>query len=311
LAKRFFDLRVWVRSWPLWVTAALYLVARKTILDFDDTFNFYSEPNLYTEHMGYRFLTFLGTLPMYAKLMVWPSGLHMERDFPVFAGWTLDPLIGAVVLIGSAISVFWERNHSRRIASFAALWFFSAHIPHTGVLLPVNSLFLEHWMYLPSIGLFLTLFRGLEGRRLSWMVVASVTSGLTVALAAATFMQNEKWSDPITFYENILAHAHGTTRVFNNLGMAYSEKGDAEKAMAQYLRAIEIKDAYPQVRHNLAEELMRKGEYAAAIPHLMRAIEINPKFYYSFKDLAVCYQQLGDEAKARQFYNEYQRLRPE
>lgn len=309
-SKRLFNPKTYFVTWPHWVLVAVYLIARKTVLDFDDTFSFYAEPNIYTENISYRFLTFLGTLPMYLKLLLWPTGLHMERDFPVFAGWTLDPILGAVLLLLAAATIWLERAKEFRPGSTAALWFFMAHIPHTGVLLPVNSLFLEHWMYLPSIGLFAGLFLGLEKLVVKPQRLWPVVVPAVVALSVCTFRQNRVWSDAITFYEHILRYAKGTTRVFNNLGMAYAEKGLSEKAIEQYMRAVEIKDSYPQVRHNLGEEYMRLGRPQDAIKQLERAIEIDPRFYYSYKNLAVIYQDMGDMAKARYYYNMYQTLRP-
>jgi hypothetical protein len=320
------DWRSYIKTWPLWVITVAYLILRKTWLDFDDTFSFYQEPNVYTESMWYRTLTFLGTLPNYFRLLVWPSELHMERDFPVYAGWTAEPLLGVLMIgLGLAAVVFEWRRPARPL-SFAFLWFFAAHVPHTGVLLPVNSLFLEHWMYLPSIGLwggllwvisgapvFISAKRGNRGAGRDlyrWSVIA-VTLLIAGALASVTFGQNRVWASPVTFYENILRHAKGNARVHNNLGMAYSERGMGDKAIEQYLLAVGYKDTYPQVRHNLAEEYMKRGDFQEAIAQLKRALEINPQFYYSYKNLAAIYQRLGDQKMADHYYNLYQQIRPE
>jgi Tfp pilus assembly protein PilF len=174
------------------------------------------------------------------------------------------------------------------------LWFFAAHIPHTGVLLPVNSLFLEHWMYLPSIGL-------IGG--LLWFAAGTPVFRPAGVPDVAVI--------PVTFYTNILSHAKGNARVHNNLGMAHSERGMGELAIEQYLKAIAFKDVYPQVRHNLAEEYMKLGQFPEAIAQLKRAIEINPQFYYSYRNLAAIYQRLGDQKRAEHYYNLYQQLRPE
>jgi len=310
-SKRPFHWRTYLRTWPLWVTVVLYLIARKTFLDFDDTFSFYPEANIYTESIWYRTLTFFGTLPMYLKILLWPTGLHMERDFPVFAGWTLEPVLGALMVALAAFAVFYERNRQWRPWSLAALWFFMAHIPHTGVLLPVNSLFLEHWMYLPSIGLFLGLMAWFSLRPKSALPVTAVSVLAALALGVVTFQQNRVWASPIIFYENILSHAKGNARVHNNLGMAYSELNNGDKAIEHYEKAVSYKDSYAQVRHNLAEEFMKRGELEVAIKHLERALEINPRFYYSLKNLAAIYQRLGEQKKAEYYYNLYQQMRPE
>lgn len=305
------NVKNYFRSWPLFVIAIAYLIARKTVLDFDDTFTFYPEPNIYTENISVRILTFLATLPKYFGLLVWPTVLHMERDFPVYVGFAPAIVGGIVILLVALGLVILDYKKTVRAGSLAALWFFSAHIPHTGVLLPVNSFFLEHWMYLPSIGLILGFFYWLEQRKVNVKAAVGVTACLACALGVATFFQNRVWADPVTFYEHILSVAKGTQRVHNNLGMAYSERNQSDKAIDHYLKAIATSDSYPQVRHNLGEEYLRRGEIQTALVHLHRAVEINPAFYHSYKNLAAIYQRLGDQEKTAHYYNLYLQTKPQ
>lgn len=309
-AKDPLNLNTYFRTWPVWIITIVYLVARKTVLDFDDTFTFYPEPNIYTENISVRIMTFLATLPKYFGLLLWPTVLHMERDFPVYAGIALPVVGGAVILLVGIILVALDYKKTARAGALAALWFFMAHVPHTGVILPVNSFFLEHWMYLPSIGLILGIYWWLDQKKLNAKVIAGVTAILAVALGAATFQQNRVWADPITFYEHILNVSRGTQRVHNNLGMAYSESNQGDKAIEHYMKAVEIKDSYPQVRHNIGEEYIKRGDFQTALLHLHRAVEINPQFYHSYKNLAAIYQRLGNKEKTAHYYNLYLQTKP-
>lgn len=311
-AKKPLDWRTYKGTWPLFVVTIVYLILRKTILDFDDTFTFYKEPNIYTENMHYRFFTFLATLPKYLGLLFWPSSLHMERDFPVFAGVMAWPVIGGAVILLTAIAViFRDYKNKVRAGALAALWFFMAHVPHTGVLLPVNSFFLEHWMYLPSIGLALGLFYWLNQKKWQTSWITGVTVGVACALGGVTFFQNRVWADPVTFYEHILSQAKGTQRVHNNLGMAYSERGLSDRAIEQYMKAVAIQDSYPQVRHNLGEEYLKRGDVDAALTHLHRAVEIDPGFYHSYRNLAMIYQRLGNEQQYTKYYSLFLQTKPQ
>ncbi len=306
-----FNVQTYFKTWPLWVLTGVYMLARKTVLNFDDTFTFYPEPNIYTENISYRFLTFLATLPKYFGLLVWPNSLHMERDFPVFVGWAWPVAGGATILLIALLLVAFDYKKAVRGGALAALWFFMAHVPHTGVLLPVNSFFLEHWMYLPSIGLVLGFFYWLNQKKINVAVVTGVTAAMACAFGVATFMQNRVWADPITFYEHILNESKGTQRVHNNLGMAYSEVDQSEKAIEHYQKAIAIKDSYPQVRHNLGEEYLKRGDLQTALQHLHRAVEISPSFYHSYKNLAAIYQRLGNTEQTARYYNLYLQTKPQ
>lgn len=297
---------------PLWVIAFGYLIARKTILDFDNTFNFYKHANVYTENLSYRVETFLATLPSYLSQLVWPHEQHMDRMFPVYTSWFQGPVVLGLMICAVAVAqIVWGRFRRGLILSWGLLWFFAAHVPHMGILLPVNSFFLEHWMYLPSIGLFLgvsaTLQRNLRsyaGRRM--LVTAAIV--LVFAWGVRTFQQNEIWATPITFYENILRYDPNVARIHNNLAMAYSEVGENEKAIEHYRRAIELSDAYPQVHHNLALALVKRNQIQDALAEFQKAIAMDPDFFQSYGALVDLYRQLGDTQKSGEARRRYEEI---
>jgi hypothetical protein len=294
------DWKKYVFSFPMWVLALFYLLARKTILNFDNTFHFYKTANLYTENFVYRVYTALATIPSYGELMVWPHDLHMDRAFPVFVNLFLAPvLVGAVFMLVAIGTVVRERNQSRPLGSFAVLWFFGSHIPHMGILLPVNSFFLEHWMYLPSIGLFLASGQWLALRNWSLRWLAPGVAMMVVVLITLTMAQNKIWSTPIQFYSRILKFEPKVARVHNNIAMAYTELHQDQTAIAHFKRAIDISDDYPQTRHNLALALVRENKFDDAIINLKRALEIDPDFYHSAAVLSRIYQSIGDEEHSK------------
>ncbi len=239
---------------PFWLIAFGYLLARKTFLNFENTFQFYKVANLYTENILFRCYTFLATLPSYLEIVAWPVGLHMDRSFPVFVGFFLWPVILGFCILALAGYVIWKERGARNpIWSFGILWFLAAHVPHMGILLPVNSFFLEHWLYLPSIGLIICVGDWLSRQQLvSPVVVRSAVAGVAIVLGILTFMQNRVWDTPISF-----------------------------------------SDEYPQTHHNLALALVRKKRIDEAIKHLERALELDKDFYHSSTVLAEIYHQMG------------------
>lgn len=307
------DWRSYIITWPLWIMVGIYLVLRKTLLNFDDTFNFYKVTNIYTENLHYRIYTFFATLPSYVELMVFPHDLRMERGFPVFIDpITLPVMLGAVLVLIFALQLALAKKGRGKILAWAGLWFFFAQIPHTGILLPVNSFFLEHWMYLPSIGLFLGVFQA--GSTLGIVKNYPRISVAFVMLAMAalghkTYRQNQIWETPIGFYNNILNYGSGTERVHNNLAMAYGDRDNLAKAAEHYLKAIDISgDRSPQPHHNIALILLKLDQVDAAIAHLKRAIEINPRFYYSYAVLADIYRQQGKIEESNKYLQGYKEL---
>jgi Tfp pilus assembly protein PilF len=297
--------RIYAQMLLFWAIAIGYLISRKTYLDFDQTFSFYQQSNIYTENVLYRIYTFLATLPSYFRVIVWPDVLSMDRPFPVYIEWTTNAvMLGTLMLAVALAQLAWGRGQRGVALSWGILWFLAAHSPHMGILIPVNSLFLEHWMYLPSVGIFLGLAQSLaglsDGKKLHTRIFVMLTAVVAVAWGVRTYMQNQIWESPIAFYEHILKVNPNSERVHNNLGMAYSNFNSG-KAIEHYLKAIEISDSYAQTRHNLALVYLNSGNLQAGIEQLQKAISINRNFYQSYEILSLVYEKLGDAEKSAEY----------
>lgn len=325
--------RTYLRSWPLWLIAIGYTWWRATAPGFDGPQSydqFYAQHGfdnlqLYAGHFLYRFYTFLATLPAYLLLMVRPTGLHMERSFPVYVSMQpIETWMGVTMILGAAAQILW--SSTRRgpkpglPLSWGFLWFAAAHFPNTGLIVPMNSQFLEHWMYLPSVGLFLGASETLSARldKIRWKRARSMAAFAMVIIAALlmlrTFEQNFIWRDPFTFYGNIFKYGEVSPRARNNLALAYMDEGDYPAAVTEFQKAITRDDAYAETRYNLALAFLRLPNPDAHVPEaiasLNRSIELDPTFYRAWETLAAIYDHLGDtgkasnaRAKAKEAYN--------
>jgi tetratricopeptide (TPR) repeat protein len=314
--------RTYMKTWPLWVVSLAYVGWRMQAKGFDgpQTFSHYygmpefSALKMYAEHPLDRIYTFFATLPAYLKLLIWPTGLHMERSFGIYAALMLAPVIEGIGLILCAAGVvFYEIRTSRaRALSWGLLWFAAAHSPDTGLLIPMNALFLEHWMYLPTVGLFLgiaqTLAMFLQKRNsIERAVVMGAALGMAAIFSVMTYQQNAVWHDPVSFYENIFANGENSARARNNLALYYSDQHEYAKALDQFRQAVKVSDTYAETRYNLAITYLhlpdRSGNIQMAIENLNRSLQIDPGFYRSYQLLGEIYGTLlGDKEKA-DYYN--------
>jgi tetratricopeptide (TPR) repeat protein len=317
--------RLYFKTWPLWLVAGLFLLLRLYVLHFNDL-QFYKQPNVYSENIGVRLWTCLATLPSYLRVFLWPNDLHMDRLFPAFGNpFHLPVIIGFILVLAAGGVIIWTRGRRGLPLAWGLGWFALAHALHTGVLLPVNALFLEHWLYLPSVGLLLGTAQTVSdwahpfNAPIAKRAVMTAMAIIAVVLGALTFRQNQVWRDPITFYETLLRYGSRSASTYNNLAMAYNDRGDNLRAIEYYRAAIAAYDIFPQSHHNLALALLalpdRPAHVSEAIKELERAIQMNPDFFQSYHALADLYASLGDNEKAtayRQKENEIlQRLFPD
>ncbi len=302
-----FNYRTYIKTWPLWAVAALYMAVRIYLLQMSDV-AFYKEVNILTASPYVRFSTFLATLPAYFKILLWPADLHMLRDFPVFTSIWMKPVVPGLIIFLAALAIMGTAVSARGKKSLALSWgigwFFAAHLLHSGVLMPVNALLNEHWMYLPTVGLTLGTAQTLAmiKQREIQISLGVAAVALAIVLGILSFQQNKLWRDPAAFYENILRYGDKSMSLHNNLGMAYAERGEPLKAIEHYRAAIELSDTFAQPHHNIARTLLDmpdgRKHIPEAIAELEKAIAINPRFYQSYELLAEIYEQTGEKGKA-------------
>jgi len=304
-------------TWPLWVIAVLYLLWRVNSPAFDGPARYqqllqmpaYGVMHYYSEHPWVRFITFLATLPAYGQLILWPCDLYMERSFPLYDDpMSTQVVMGCLMLAAALAAIYWGRTKATRPLAWGLLWFGAAHAPNSGILFSMNSLFLEHWMYLPTIGLFLGLSEtGMVAiNRLKYTseqyVVLGLAGLLVVGLSARTFDQNGIWREPIVFYTHIFSYKVQSPRAHNNLAIAYMDNHQMDKAIEEYHKAVEEGDTYAETHYNYAIALMalpnQREQIPQVIAELERSIQIEPGFYRSYLALGDLYRQLGQPAKA-------------
>ena len=303
-------------TWPLWVVAAFYLMWRLSAADLNGPQNYshvFAERGGpltdYAGHISLRFYTSLATLPAYFSLILWPTHLHMERIFSIFQKfWNPPVLIGSFMLILMGAQVIWGKGRRGLSLCWGFVWFLIAQFPNAGIFFPTNSLFLEHWMYLPTIGLFLgvteTGWATLSEKRFKKMEPFAIGGLVTLAafLGFLTYNQNAVWKDPISFYKNIINYGEASSRAHSNLALSYMEAGSLDEAIEEFHKAIAITDSYAETRNNLAVTLLMLPDSKAHIPealdNLNRALVIDPNYYRSYEVLALIYDNQGNHKKS-------------
>ncbi len=300
-----------IKTWPYFGIVFIYGILRLTVLNFQNTLNFYAEPNIYSENLYVRFFTFLPILWGYIKLLFVPTGLHMERSINVYTSLFQWPVW--LVATGVFCSLYFVYRLYRKknpgmdynIWLLGLSWFFIALGPVSGIT-PINALMYEHWLYLPMIGFWLIvsfylvrLFDYLKKDRKYLFVICVLLFGAYVSFFCyQSVKRNILWGDEEKFYMDILKYEPASSRINNNLGNLYFNNGDIKNAEIYYRKATEVGDVFAEPYYNLGTILQSKGDIYGAIQLYEKAIEINPGFYYPYQNLSVIYAQQGDLTKA-------------
>ena len=305
--------RPYLRTWPFWLIAVLYLLARATVLNFGGVFGHYDSFVPATVTLWGHVCTFLATLPTYLRLLVWPTDLHMDRGFSFYTNlWAPQGMAGLAILAALFAGVVWKPAERATPLAWGILWAGAVHIPVSGILTSNDTMIAEHWLYLPTMGLALGLGESLA--RFSGHVrvqhIRSVLAGFTVLIVSQfgtmTFEQNKVWHDPVTFYTHIFACGEESASAHNNLAGFYVEKGQYDLAIEHYRRALTLSPTFVDAHFNLGSGILflyhdSPALRAEGIWHLQRALELNPDYYKAADVLAYFYGHIGDQEKESEY----------
>jgi|GEM_PF-1478608 len=249
-------------------------------------------------------------LATYFGLLVWPAHLHMERQVILSgAGSQVLTMIGLLITVG----LLWALGRTYRTQPLAFLglcWFVAAVLPILAIP-DLAMLAAEHWLYVPSVGLYLALVAVCRRqlRRLqphpqalaSRIAVVACVMALT-ALAARTIQRNADWVTPVSFYSQTKQTASYSPRIRNNLGREYSATGERQKALEELLMAVRVSHEDLCPKGNLAFLYLSLGELDKAQTLGQEMLRVDPSNTDALLCLADIHDQRGDFARARLDY---------
>ncbi len=240
----------------------------------------------------------------YLKLMFWPADLtlyHTEVNFS--AGQYLAYLLVFLIYL-SAVVWSWKKN---RMVFFWLSFLFISLLP-TLTPFKIAWVVAERYVYLGSIGIFVALafffnwiYEKMQARNEQYRpALIAVFMIIILALSTRTIIRNTDWKNEDTLWIATAKTSPSGPNIHNNLGDVYARRGDMEKSVEEFKKALEINPQYADVYHNLANDYQMMGKAELAIENYQKALEINPKLWQSHQNLAALYFNLQDYKKAEE-----------
>lgn len=242
-------------------------------------------------------------LANYSRLLCMPSDLHMEYGNRFFGWHSTGTLIG-VFLFVAVIGLLYRKRNSDRLLFFSFGWFLLWLLPSLNIF-PINAYMAEHWLYLPSMGIFIILanvfYKAYTAARTRAAAIICVII-LIVTYAFLTLQQNEYWKHPIAFYERTIRYNPFSARLYGNLGSTYRELGKFEEAVAAYQKALEVNPSFTGVYINMGIAYEQMGNYGEAIKAYEKAALSHPEDAAAYAKLAQAYYTANNPKVACRYY---------
>lgn len=189
----------------------------------------------------------------YLGKTLWPEDLavfypHAGVRLPV---WEVAGA-GAILIGISILALRWRR----RCPSLGVGWFWYlvTLAPVLGLVHVGSQAMADRYTYLSLIGVFVAFSWGvrvLASRRSGGGIVVVVAATALLVLAAGVARrQVGYWEDSVSLYRHALEVTESNWLVNNNLGMAYLQLDDYNRALAHFTEALSISPSYEQARRN-------------------------------------------------------------
>jgi len=128
---------------------------------------------------------------------------------------------------------------------------------------------------------------------------------------AVASMQQKNWAHAEAVLKQLAEKNPKLSGVYLNLGIVYRNKGDAEKAAAEFNRAIAANMKNVDAYNQLAVLKREAGDFNAAEGLYQKALTIWPFYPEGHKNIAILYDlYLGKPEQALPHYQAYQQLLP-
>jgi len=276
-------------------------------------------------------LTQCHSILTYLRLFLFPvdqSGdwrITLYRSFGDRNAWLY--VLGILVLL-AAIVLSYRRS---RLLSFGLLAFFLLLMPTSSVI-PIKDALAERRMYVPIIGLILSLVAILDRYRLDLPALKIATITVSSLAAIVTFQRSQVWGDDIGFWKDVIKKDPGNHRAHVDLASSYSghqqfaeaiaeneaiDKTDGVTEMTLLNRVIPYEgmqnfDSALEMLHRAATmhptpstytEIGHVEAYIGHIPESLAAfasaLELDPKYAPAHAQRGMIYLATGDTVRAR------------
>lgn len=259
----------------------------------------------------------------YLRLLFFPINQNLDYDYPVYSSFSNpNVFVSFFFLLSLFILAIYLIHKSKkspqlislRLAGFGILWFFITLSVESSII-PIEDVIFEHRVYLPSIGVFVvvgTLLVKLMTNVRTYIkaLLSIILVIIFLFLACLTVNRNSVWSDELALWHDVIKKSPRKVRAIINLGNIYARRGDFNRGIEFFNRAIGINPEYPPAFYNRGLAFYKSKQYNRAVEDFQFAILLNPYFIDALMGLADTYLYLNRYDQAIELYTKVLTLNP-
>ncbi|MBI2413897.1 MAG: tetratricopeptide repeat protein [Deltaproteobacteria bacterium] len=216
----------------------------------------------------------------------------------------------ALVIAITALSILLLKRSRLPLALW--LFYLATLSPVIGIIQVGSQAAADRYAYIPGLAPLILIAAGggrLFKRRSG--AAAALAIACAIVLGALTVRQVSVWKDSVSLWSHEVAVYPDDAPIgWSNLGLAYKDSGELDKAVASYEKAIEIDPNYADAYGNRGVAYLKLGRMNDALEDLSTAIRLNPESAELHGNRGVAFITTGEYEKAIGDLSESIRLSP-
>jgi len=228
----------------------------------------------------------------YPVRIFYPFGLSIYYPFSPHPSWW-RPLVSGCSLLLITI-IFLKYGRRRPMVRLGWLWYLLFLVPSLGAVRsgpwPAMA---DHYVYVPSMGLFIILAWIFTGRAVASpfrkMVMAGMAGFLLIFFAILSFLHAGHYRNSVTVFTRAVSLNQQNFLACIGLGNAYQKLGKMAAAEENFRKAVAIRPESAGAHNNLGLVLTERGAWAQAENHFKIALALSPGFSMARDNLANLY----------------------
>lgn len=239
-----------------------------------------SSPHLLFHQADY--LTRIQTLPIiwakYVELLFFPWRLSLTADFVVKSIEIFNFYIPLILVIAFLILIIWSRRFfeakDKRLHYFFCAVFLFWFILHSHVLVPLDGVYADRWLYMATWSFSVFFVVGLSRFLQTNKKIIFFATIILMVFIGRNIIRGMDWSDPLRFYKRELElHPYDAT-MSNNVGVALFRLSRWQEAKPYFQRAAEFNPSWNVSWNNWGAIEEREQNYSLALELYKRSFTI-------------------------------------
>ncbi len=263
--------------------------------------------------IGTRIANALISYVSYIGKMVWPSQLAIPYPHPhMFPIWLV---VGAALFLTcvSVLAVYSGKRHPYLAVGW--LWYLGTLVPVIGLVQVGSQAMADRYTYLPLIGLFIIIGRGIPTILNRWRyrkIILAISAGIIISsFIIITREQVKYWQNSSTLFKHTLSVTDNNFVAYNQLGFALFDEGKFNEAIPLFVSALELEPDHPETHNNLGAALAQQGKTQEALAHFSKALEIKPDSADVYYNLGIVSMQQGKTREGIENFRKAVQIKPD